>query len=36
VFVLRGMLMYARAETTRPHRKNQERLAAILKELSLI
>jgi hypothetical protein len=30
------MLMKARAGTTRPHRKNRERLAAILRELGLI
>lgn len=32
----RRMLMKARAGTTRPHRKNRERLAAILKELGLV
>jgi hypothetical protein len=32
----RRMLMKARAGTTRPHRKNRERLAALLKELNLL
>ena len=32
----RRMLMKARAGTTRPHRKNRERLAAIVRELGLI
>jgi hypothetical protein len=32
----RRMLMKARAGTTRPHRKNRERLAAILRELGLL
>ncbi len=31
----RRMLMKARAETTRPHRKNREKLALIVKELGL-
>ena len=32
----RRMLMKARAGTTRPHRKNRERLAAIVRELGLL